>query len=148
MTHIIRWDPFRELSEMRTTMDSLFGRRFIRPVRIVNGEGNGFFPVDLYETDDEVVVQASLPGVKPADVQVSVAGNTLTVRAETEAETEEGRPNYYRQERRYGAFQRSLRLPVRVDADKANATFENGVLNLRLPKKPEVRTKNIEVKAS
>ncbi len=146
MTHIIRWDPFRELSEMRTTMDSLFGRRFIRPVRIVNGEGNGFFPVDLYETDDEVVVQASLPGVKAAEVQVSVTGKTLTVRAETEAEQADERPNYHRQERRYGAFQRSLTLPVRVDADKANATFENGVLDLRLPKAPEVRSKTIEVK--
>ena len=146
MTHIIRWDPFRELSELRATRDSLFGRHFIRPVRIVNGEGDGFFPVDLYETDDEVVVQASLPGVKPAEVQVSVIGNTLTVRAETEAAHEEKRPSYYRKERRYGAFQRSLTLPVRVDADKANATFENGVLDLRLPKAPEARSKTIEVK--
>lgn len=146
MTGIIRWDPFRELSEMRVTMDSLFGRYFIRPVRIVNGEGDGYFPVDLYETDDEVVVQASLPGVKPAAVQVSVTGNTLTVRAETEAEHEEKRPSYYRKERRSGAFQRSLTLPVRVDVDKANATFENGVLDLRLPKAAEVRSKTIEVK--
>lgn len=146
MTHIIRWDPYRGLSEMRTTMDSLFGRHYFRPVRIVNGGGDGFFPVDLYETEDEVVVQASLPGVKPAELQVSVTGNTLTVRAETEAEHTEERPNYHRQERRYGAFQRSLKLPVRVDADKANATFENGVLDLRLPKGPEVRSKIIEVK--
>jgi len=112
----------------------------------VSEEGNGFFPVDLYETDDEVVVQASLPGVKAAEVQVSVTGKTLTVRAETEAEQADERPNYHRQERRYGAFQRSLTLPVRVDADKANATFENGVLDLRLPKAPEVRSKTIEVK--
>ena len=146
MTHIIRWDPFRELSEMRSTRYSLFGRHFIRPVRIVSGEGDGFFPVDLYETDDEVVVQASLPGVKPGEVQVSVTGNTLTVRAETEAAHEEQNPSYYRKERRYGAFQRSLTLPVRVDADKANATFENGVLDLRLPKAPEARSKTIEVK--
>lgn len=147
MADIIRWDPFRELADMRATMGGLFGRGFIRPVRVVNWEGNGYFPVDLYETDDEIVVEASLPGVKPDELQVSVTGDTLTVKGETKAEHEE-EPNYYRKERRYGSFQRVLTLPVEVDSDKAHATFENGVLNLRLPKKPEARSKTIEVKAS
>lgn len=148
MADIIRWDPFRELADMRATMGGLFGRGFIRPVRVVNWEGNGYFPVDLYETDDEIVVEASLPGVKPDELQVSVTGDTLTVKGETKAEHEGEEPNYYRKERRYGSFQRVLTLPVEVDSDKAHATFENGVLNLRLPKKPEARSKTIEVKAS
>lgn len=147
MADIIRWDPFREMAEFRETMDRLFERGFSRPWRLLAWDmGEGFFPVDLYETDDEVVVKASLPGVKPEDVQISVTGETLTIKAETKEEHEEKRPNYYRQERRYGAMQRALTLPVRVDADKADADFENGVLTLRLPKVPEVRPKTIEVK--
>src|SRR3989304_2950123 len=104
----MRWDPFRGLSDMRENM------------------GEDFFPVDLYETDDEVVVKASLPGVKAEDVEIAVTGDTLTIKGETREEHEEKKPNYYRQERRYGAFQRVLTLPVRVDADKADATFEQG----------------------
>ena len=143
----MRWDPFRELSDMRETMDRLFERGFSRPWRLLTWDmGEGFFPVDLYETDDEVVVNASLPGVKAEDVEIAVTGDTLTIKGETREEHEEKKPNYYRQERRYGAFQRVLTLPVRVDADKADATFEQGVLNLRLPKVPEVRPKTIEVK--
>jgi len=143
----MRWDPFRELSDMRETMDRLFERGFSRPWRLLTWDmGEGFFPVDLYETDDEVVVNASLPGVKAEDVEIAVTGDTLTIKGETKEEHEEKKPNYYRQERRYGAFQRVLTLPVRVDADKADATFEQGVLNLRLPKVPEVRPKTIEVK--
>ena len=147
MADIMRWDPFRELSDMRETMDRLFERGFSRPWRLLTWDmGEGFFPVDLYETDNEVVVKASLPGVKAEDVEIAVTGDTLTIKGETKEEHEEKKPNYYRQERRYGAFQRVLTLPVRVDADKADATFEQGVLNLRLPKVPEVRPKTIEVK--
>lgn len=148
MADITHWDPFREITDFRDAMDRLFERGFSRPWRLLTWEtGEGFFPVDLYETDDEVVVKASLPGVKPEQVQISVTGDTLTIRAETKEEQEERKPNYYRQERRYGAFQRALTLPVQVDADKAEAAFENGVLDLRLPKVPEVRPKTIEVKA-
>ena len=143
----MRWDPFREVTDLRDTMDRLFERGFSRPWRLVTWDtGNGFFPVDLYETDDEVVVKASLPGAKAEDVHISVTGETLTIKTETREEHEEKKPNYYRQERRAGSFQRSLTLPVRVDADKADATFDDGVLHLRLPKVAEVRPKSIEVK--
>lgn len=148
MADITRWDPFREITDFRDAMDRLFERGFSRPWRLLTWEtGEGFFPVDLYETDDEVVVKGSLLGVKPEDVEISVTGDTLTIRGETKEEQEEKKPNYYRQERRYGAFQRSLTLPVRVDADKADAVFEQGVLSLRLPKAAEVRPKTIQVKA-
>ena len=148
MTRITRWDPFREVARGRYPFDTLFERGFGRPWRVVAWDtGDGLFPLDLYETDDEVVVKASLPGVKPEDVQISVIGDTLTIKAEAKEEHEERKPNFYRQERRHGAFQRSLTLPVRVDTAQADATFENGVLSLRLPKVPEARPKTIEVKA-
>ena len=145
MADIIRWDPFRELQSMRETVDHLFDRGFGRPWRLAGLE-EGFFPIDLLENDDDLVVKASLPGVKPDEVRISVTGDTLTIKGETTSETEEKKANYYRQERRYGSFQRSLSLPVKVDADKAEATFEHGVLNLRLPKAQDVRPKTIEVK--
>ena len=147
MVDIMRWDPFREVTDLRDAMDRLFERGFSRPWRLITWDtGNGFFPVDLYETDEEVVVKASMPGAKPEDVQISVTGETLTIKTETREEGEEKKPNYYRQEHHYGAMQRVLTLPVRVDADKAHAEFENGVLTLRLPKVAEVRAKTIEVK--
>jgi HSP20 family protein len=135
------------MTDMRDTMDRLFERGFSRPWRLMTWDaGEGFFPVDLYETDDEVVIKASLPGVKPEDVHISITGGAVTIKAETKEETKEEKPNYYRQERHFGAFQRVIGLPVRVDADKADATFEHGVLHLRLPKAAEVRAKTIEVK--
>jgi HSP20 family protein len=144
MSDLMRWDPF----QMRDTMDRLFERGFNRPWRLLTWDaGEGLFPVDVYETDEDVVVKASLPGVKAEEVQISVTGDTLTIRGETKGEEEEKGSNYYRKERHFGAIQRSLTLPVRVDSDKANAEFEDGVLTLRLPKAPEVRPKTIEVKA-
>ena len=147
MTRITPWDPFREVARGRYPFDTFFGRGFGRPWRLVAWDtGDGLFPLDLYETDDEVVVKASLPGVKPEEVQIAVIGDTLTIKGEAKEEHEESKPNFYRQERRHGVFQRSLTLPVRVDADQADATFDNGVLSLRLPKVPEMRPKTIEVK--
>ena len=147
MADISRWDPFREITDLRETMDRLFERGFSRPWRLLTWEiGEGSFPVDLYETDEDVVIKASLPGVRSEDVHISITGDAVTIKAETKEEHEERKPNYYRQERHYGSFQRVLGLPVPVDADKAEATFENGVVNLRLPKAAEVRPKTIEVK--
>jgi len=146
MADIMRWDPFRDMVDLRDSIERLRG--FSRPWRLITWDTRSVaFPVDLYETDDDVVVKASLPGVKPEDVHISVTGETLTIKAEAKSETEETNPNYYRQERHFGSYQRSLALPVRVDADKADASFEHGVLNLRLPKVAEVKAKTIEVKA-
>lgn len=128
-------------------MDSLFDRGFSRPWRLLSWENaEGLFPVDLYETEEEVVVRASLPGVKSEDVAISVTGGTLTIKGEVKAEGEDKKAEYYRRERRHGTFQRAFTLPVRVDSEKAEATFEDGVLDLRLPKAAEMRPKTIEVK--
>lgn len=147
MSSLIRWEPFRELLSMREAMDRLFEESFLRP------RGRWLVPfdvealaVDMYETDDKIVVKASLPGVKPEEVDISVTGNTLTIKGETKAEEEVKEENYIRRERRYGAFSRSLSLPTQVEVEKAEAAFENGVLTLSLPKAEAVRPKAIKVK--
>ncbi len=147
MGNLVRWEPFRDLTDVRYAMDRMFDRRFVRQWPMLKWEpAPAQLPIDLYETDDAVVVTASLPGVKLEDVQVSVTGRVLTVKGETKAATEENDGNYYHQERRSGAFQRVITLPVRVEADKAEATFEDGVLKLELPKAAEVKATTIEVK--
>ena len=148
MTRIVRWDPFRDLAEMRGTVDRLFYRGLRRPRVITWQAAERFLPVDVYETDEEVVVEASLPGVKPEEVHVSVTGDRLTIKGESETEEEEQEHDYYRKERRYGSFERALTLPVEVDADKAKATFENGELSLHLPKIAAEKPTTIEIKTN
>ena len=148
MTRLALWDPFRDIADFRYSIDRVFDRGFGRPFRLVNWDAvTELFPVDVYETDDEVMVKASLPGVQPDKVEISVTGNKLTIKGESSEESDETGSTYHRQELRRGAFYRALRLPSRVDADQADATFENGVLSLRLPKAADVRPKVIEVKA-
>ena len=148
MADLIRWDPFREAVSLRDAMDRLLEDSFVRPrgewPTLASREQS--LALDVYETDENLVVEASMPGTKPEEVDISVVGNTLTIKAEREEQREkkeEGR--YYFRERRYGAFQRSVGLPVDVDADKAEATFEDGVLKLSLPKAEEAKPKRIQV---
>ncbi len=143
---LMRWEPFRELVSLREAMNRLFEESFVRPW--------GAFPrwaegpaVDMYETDNAVVVKAAMPGVDPKDVEISVTGDTLTIRGEVKKEEQVKEENYLRRERYYGSFCRSFLLPTRVVADDAEAVFENGVLTLTLPKAEEVKPKTIKVKA-
>ena len=148
MADLIRWDPLRDMVSLRDAMDRLFEESFVQPrgawPTLAGGEQA--LALDVYETDDDLMVEASLPGVKPEEVDISIVGNTLTIKGEHEEQhekREEGK--YYSRERRYGAFQRSISLPVEVNADKAQATFEDGVLKLSLPKAEEAKPKRIEV---
>ena len=101
----------------------------------------------MCETDQDVVVKSSVPGVKPEDIDITIIGDTLTIKGETKAEEKVEKANYIRQERRYGAFRRSLTLPTTIVAEKAKAEFESGVLTLTLPKAEEVKPRTIKVKA-
>jgi HSP20 family protein len=103
--------------------------------------------VDMYETEGEVMVKASLPGLKPEEVDITITGNSLEIRGETKEETEEKRGDYYYKERSFGTFQRSLTLPVEIKADEAEATFENGVLTLKMPKAEQAKAKQIKIQA-
>lgn len=143
MTNMIRRDPFTDL---RSTMDRLFDEGFSRPWRFINAESyEASMPIEVSETDGELVVKASLPGVKPEEVDVTVQNDVLTIKAEHKETAEEGKREFYRREIRYGSFARSLSLPVKVDADAAEASYDNGVLMLRLPKAASVRPKQIKV---
>ena len=149
MADITRWDAFADMVDLRRAFDRMFDD--IRPVRFVPANGGGsadsYFPVDLYDTEDDVVVKASLPGVKPEDIDISVTGDHLTLKAETKQETEEKGQNWYRRERRAGSYVRQFQLPTEVQADKAVAEFEHGVLKLTLPKAETVKPKTIKVEA-
>jgi len=102
--------------------------------------------VDMYETKDDVVVKATLPGVKPEDLQVRVEGGILHIDAETKSEEKVEEKNYVRRERRYGKVSRSIALSSDVYADKASAEFEQGILTLKLPKREEVKAKSVQIK--
>lgn len=147
MAHLVRWEPFRDLVSLREAMDRLFEESFVRPREgILTPAGVNTLAVDMYETPEEVVVRTALPGVDPADIDVSVVGDTLTIKGETTSEKEEEGTNYIRRERRYGSFSRSLAIPTNVVADKTVADFSKGILTLRLPKADEVKPKRIEIK--
>ncbi len=142
---ISRWEPFKDFMTLRQAMDRLFEDSIVRPARFL-GEGPGrvTLPLDVYETRDTIIVRASLPGVKPEDVDVTMEGNTLTIRGEIKAPPEEG--TYLLQEQRYGPFSRSLELGTAIQPEKAEASFHNGVLTLTIPKAEEAKPRVIKVK--
>ena len=127
-------------------MDRLFEESFVRPSRMWSEVVVGDLPVDMYQTADDVVVKAALPGIKPEEVDITITGDTLTIRGEQKEEQEVKEDDYFYKERRYGTFSRSVAMPVKVKSDKAEAVFENGVLTLTLPKAEEIKPKQIKVK--
>ncbi len=144
---IMRWDPFRDLVSLRDAMDRLFEESFIHPTRLLPRVFGEQTPaIDMYQTPESVVVRATLPGIKPEEVDISILGDTLTIKGETRAEESIKREEYLCQERRYGAFSRSVTLPAGLKIEKAEAAFENGVLTLTIPKAEEAKPKQIKVK--
>ena len=144
---VVRWEPFRDLVSLRDAMDRLFEESFVQPLGRPQAVADGsFLPVDVYETGDALIVAAPVPGVKPEDVEISISGDTLTIRGETKSEEKVQQENYIRQERRYGSFCRAVALPDGLDRDKAEAAFEDGVLRVTFPKSEEVKPKSIKVK--
>jgi HSP20 family protein len=147
MASLMRWYPFSDIRSLRRHTDRLFDD-FFRGPHLVPWESAEFaFPLDVYETEDSLVVKASLPGVKPEEVDISVTGDVLTIKGETKSEEEVKRENYHRRELRYGSFCRSVPLPTGVEHDKTEATFEQGILTVTLPKREEVKPKAIKIKA-
>ena len=144
---LIRWDPFREMVSLRDAANRLFEESFVRPASWLAPVGGAPLAVDVMETSDDVIVKASLPGIQPDDIDISLTGDRLSIRGEFKAEQKTEEANFVRQERRYGKFERTLTLPTQVVGDKARAEFENGVLTLTLPKAEGVKPKTIKVKA-
>ena len=145
MSNLIRWEPAREMMTLREAMDHLFDDAFTRPLTL--RDGWSVPAVDMYQTDDEVVVKASIPGFKADDVQINVTGDILTLRGEVKQEDEKKDKAWHIREQRWGSFERSVAMPTEVIADKAKAEFENGILTITLPKAEEVKPKTITVKA-
>ena len=145
MSNLIRWEPAREMMTLREAMDRLFDDAFTRPFSL-SGNNWSIPAVDMYQTDNEVVVKAALPGIKADEVQINVTGEVLTLKGETKQENETKEKAYHIREQRWGAFERSLVLPTEVVADKAKADFENGILTITLPKADEVKPKTINIK--
>lgn len=149
MANLSRWEPMREALTLRDAVNRLFEESFVRPfggwpLSTRDGAAN-VLAVDMFETNDDVTVKASMPGVKPEDVDITVTGNVLEIRGETKQETEETRGDYHYRERSYGTFQRSLTLPVDVKSDQVEATFEDGVLTLRMPKAEQAKARQIKI---
>ncbi|MBN2386298.1 MAG: Hsp20/alpha crystallin family protein [Anaerolineales bacterium] len=145
MSNLIRWEPLSEMVSLREAMDRLFDDAYTRPGGMPAGFGA---PVlDLYQTKDQVVVRASLPGMKSDEVEIAITGDLLSLKGEFKDKQESQDKTYHLRESRYGAFERTLRLPTEVESDKAKAEFEDGVLTITLPKAEAVRPKTITVKA-
>jgi HSP20 family protein len=134
---------------LRQAMDRLFEDAWVRPAAGQGQDGSGAaaLALDVYETNDDLVLTASVPGVKPEEIDITVQGDVLTIKGETKFEGGETQGAYHRQERRYGRFHRQIALPVSVRSDSATAQFENGVLTLRLPKAEEAKERRIPVQA-
>ena len=144
---LIRYNPFTRMASLERAMDRLFDERFFIPYRLFSFGTDENTPIDMYNTDKEVVVKAALPGVKPEKVDVSITDDTLTIKGETKAEEKIEREDYLYREHRYGAFCRSVALPSRLKTEKAEASFENGILTLTIPKSAEAKPKQLKVKA-
>ena len=145
MANITRYDPLGEMVSLRSAMDRLFEDSFVNPLswRSLAGGDTMSPALDVHETDNDIVVTAALPGVKPDDVEMTITGQTLTIRGELKPDEDADRFLY--RERRYGAFGRQFQLPVRIQGDAAEASFENGLLTLRIPKAEEVRPRQIRI---
>jgi HSP20 family protein len=149
MANITRFDPVGEMVSLRAAMDRLFEDSFVSPVgwRTIAGNEQITPAIDVHETPDDLVVTAVLPGIRPDDVEITMTGQSLTLRGEFKADDEVNRDQYLYRERRYGSFSRSIQLPVRVKGDDAEATFTDGVLKLRIPKAEEVKPRQIRINA-
>ena len=148
MSNLIRCDPASEIVTQREAMDRLIDEAYTHPFCQTDGwHGSNVPAIDMYQTDNDVVVKAALPGIKADDVQINVTGDILTIKGEMKEKSETKEKNYHIREQRWGAFERSVMLPTSVISDKAKAEFEDGVLTITLPKAEEVKPKLITVKS-
>jgi HSP20 family protein len=143
MSNLTRWEPFRDLLSIRRDMDRLFDEFYSQPL----AKAEGMPLIDMYQTEDDIVVKATLPGVKADDLDIQITGDVLTIHGEVKEESEKKDAKYHMREQRYQSFSRSLKLPANVVADKAKAEMKDGILNLTLPKAEESKPKAISVKA-
>jgi len=143
---IIRWDPFRDLLTLREKMNRLF-----EDVVTARGQEKEFIPstwnpaVDIYESENQLVLTAEIPGVDEKDVEIKIEDDTLSIKGERRFETETKEENYHRLERSYGSFYRTFTLPNYIDQDKIHAEHENGVLKITMPKRTDLKPRKVKI---
>ena len=153
MRYLVRTTPTHPAVTVNRALNRFFNDDFFRPFASAptwSNEGWNNLALDVAEDDDNLTITASLPGYNPDDVDISVHDGVVTIKGEVETSEADGDNDskYYLRERRYGSFHRSVRLPVEVDTDSADASFENGILTLTLPKAEEVKPKRIAVQVN
>lgn len=153
MSKLVRWNPMREAVDMFNEFDRVFEspayrNRMAMPWRANDVVGSWSLALDVAEKGDVFTVKASLPGINPEDLNVTLEDNVLTVQGEIKEDETIEEETYHIRERRFGSFSRSLRFPVPVNANEIVAEYENGVLKLTVPKAEEVKPRRIEIKAS
>ena len=144
---LARWSPYRDMMSVRDEMNRLFNEFFGRGGSEEGTWASGAWtpPVDIYETDEALVLKAELPGFSKDDIGIELKENTLVIKGERKREDDMKEGNYHRVERAYGAFQRSFLLPTTVDQERVQASYKDGILELRLPKVPAAQPKRIAV---
>ena len=143
---LVRWEPVRERSTLQSEMNRFFNTFFDTPTGANGGGLRRWVPaMDLVETDDHFVLKADLPGLDAGDVSIEVDDNVLTVSGERKVEHETSKEGFYRLERSSGEFRRALTLPEGVDADKIEASFDKGVLEIRVPKPEERKPRKVQI---
>jgi HSP20 family protein len=148
---LVRWEPVRELTSLQNEMNRIFNTFFDAPSPNGGGANGGgalrrwLPPMDLVETDDRFVLRADLPGLSEEDVQIELEDSVLTISGERRAEHEDTREGFYRVERSFGQFRRSLTLPEGVDPDAIGAAFHKGVLEVRIPKPEERKPRRVAI---
>jgi HSP20 family protein len=143
---IVKWEPFRDLLTTRREFDRLLREAFSPLFGETELSTRSWAPpVDIYETDNDIILKAELPGIDPKDVEVRVEDNTLYLKGERKQEKEVKEPNYHRVERSYGSFARSFSLPNSMDASKVKAEYKDGLLTLTMPKREEAKPKTIKI---
>ena len=139
---IIRWDPFREMTQVQSQFNRLEDQ-------VWGGRQESWMPaVDVFDTKDAVVLKAELAGMDPDDIEIEVEDNVLTITGERKFEERVDDARYYRVERRFGSFQRSLALPQGVKPEEIQAAYEDGILEVRVPKAAAEQPRRIEVRAA
>jgi HSP20 family protein len=141
---LVRWDPIRELDSLQGDMNRLFDQFF--DGRASNATSRRWVPaMDLVETEDHLVLRGDLPGLTEEDVDIEIKDNVLTVSGERTAQHEDTAEGYHRVERSFGSFSRSLTLPHGVEPEKVEAKFENGVLEVEIPKPAEAKSTRVQI---
>lgn len=145
MKNIVRWNPTREISSFWNAFDRMLEDSYLQPVEHARSWG---LALDVVENGDAYVLQASIPGINPDEIEVTLEKNVLTLSGETSADETVNAEDYRLRERRFGSFSRSIRFPVDVNADKIKADYQHGVLTLTVPKAETVKPKKIAVKVN